>query len=236
MLDKIPDQKVLCVIGMHRSGTSCLIGSLQNGGLALGEHSTWDLHNTRGNRENPAVVNFHEGLLEDHRASWDRPPRRLHFNGRHRQEAARIIGEFSGYPCWGFKDPRTTLALPLWRELIPGLQIIGIFRHPLAVAASLQKRDSPNGISTAKGLSLWYHYNDILYREYRRQAFPLLSFDWDEEYFHLRLNEVHQSFNLRPLGPGQRFYNAELQHFSGGRERLPWRVGRLYRKLQTLAG
>ncbi len=229
-------QQVICVIGMHRSGTSCLIGSLKYGGLELGEHSTWNPHNQQGNHENPELVEFHQQLLADNAGRWDQPPRHMRYRSTHRSAAQRIIDRFAGYRRWGFKDPRTTLALPLWRSLIPGLQPVGIFRNPLAVVASLQRRESARRISTEQGLALWHHYNHRLYREYRRRSFPLFNFDWDEEHFHHRLNAVHQDFELQPLSPGRRFYNVDLRHFPAGPGTLPWRVRRLYRKLQALAG
>ena len=45
-----PD-RVVCVLGMHRSGTSCLAGSLEQQGLFLGETNTRGPFNLRGNRE-----------------------------------------------------------------------------------------------------------------------------------------------------------------------------------------
>ncbi len=227
-------QRVICVIGMHRSGTSCLTGSLQQGGLDLGKHSTWNRFNEKGNRENQDFVDFHEQLLADNKASWDKPPKRIHFDESHRRAAQQIIDGFAQSPLWGFKDPRSTLALSIWQELIPQLQLIGIFRHPLAVVQSLRRR-AGHGISTRQGMSLWYHYNQILYREYRCRPFPLLCFDWDEERFHEQLNLIHKQLKLKPLEPGQRFYTADLQNFSAQETAgLPWRVRRLYKKLRGL--
>ena len=37
----MPD-RVVCILGMHRSGTSCLTGSLQQAGLFLGDCHTWN--------------------------------------------------------------------------------------------------------------------------------------------------------------------------------------------------
>jgi hypothetical protein len=56
-----------------------------------------------------------------------------------------------------WKDPRACLLLPYWRELLPApLTAVFVWREPLAVARSLQRRD---GIPLAEGLALWERYN-----------------------------------------------------------------------------
>jgi len=47
--------ETVAILGMHRSGTSCLAGSLQELGLYLGEVYDQNPHNPRGNRENAAA-------------------------------------------------------------------------------------------------------------------------------------------------------------------------------------
>lgn len=64
----------VAVIGMHRSGTSCLAGCLENLGLRLGDVNTAAPHNKRGNRENPRFWPIHDAVLARVGASWDNPP------------------------------------------------------------------------------------------------------------------------------------------------------------------
>ena len=56
-------RRVIAILGMHRSGTSCLTGSLQEAGLELGEHHTWNPYNRKGNRENQDFVDLHDAIL-----------------------------------------------------------------------------------------------------------------------------------------------------------------------------
>ena len=63
MMNSSTENLILAVLGMHRSGTSALIGSLQAAGLHLGKHNTWNAHNLKGNRENNDIVQLHEELL-----------------------------------------------------------------------------------------------------------------------------------------------------------------------------
>jgi hypothetical protein len=226
---------VVCVLGIHRSGTSCLTGSLQAAGVNLGKHHTWNRFNEKGNRENQDIVDFHDQLLSDNQASWDKPPRRLRFSAEHFEQARRITAAFPPQQLWGFKDPRALLALELWKQVIPELTFIGIFRHPLAVAASLDRR-SAGGMPGKTALELWYQYNRRLLKEFQNSRFPLLCFDWEEQLFHQRLNQVLQQLGLEPLDPEQQFYTAQLRNFdSVETAALPWKVRRLYRKLQALA-
>ena len=55
-----PD-RVVTILGMHRSGTSCLTGSLQACGLELGKFHASNKHNKKGNRENQDIIDLHEG-------------------------------------------------------------------------------------------------------------------------------------------------------------------------------
>jgi hypothetical protein len=69
---------------------------------------------------------------------------------------------------WGFKDPRTSLTLPVWRDIFPNAKIINIVRDGNAVASSLHQRSKKqlqNGLpfslvslEPAMNLSLWAEY------------------------------------------------------------------------------
>src|SRR5690625_2365386 len=128
-------QQVFCILGMHRSGTSCLAGSLQAAGLELGPSaSTWDMHNRRGNRENPGFNLLHDRLLEDNGGSWDAPPDHIVWHSHHETLGRDLISQYAEFPRWGFKDPKILVAIEGWRRLIGPIRRIGIIRHPLAVA------------------------------------------------------------------------------------------------------
>jgi hypothetical protein len=43
--------------------------------------------------------------------------------------------------AWGWKDPRNTFTLSIWQRIFPDAKIIHIYRNPVDVAASLQKRE-----------------------------------------------------------------------------------------------
>ena len=227
------DQLIVCILGMHRSGTSCLTGSLEQAGLRLGEVHTWNPYNTRGNRENQAVVDFHEDVLAANGASWDEPPRKLRFAQADIDKARALVAACSGGEPWGFKDPRALLALPLWQAALPTLRFVGIFRHPLAVSESVSHR-AGGRITIEQGVALWHHYNRILLRAWKQQRFPMLCFDWDEQRFQQQLAHTIAGLGLSVEAGEEPFYSGEMKHFDTSRwSGVPWRSRRLYSKLEA---
>jgi len=213
-------QRILAVLGMHRSGTSCLTGSLQAGGLFLGKHHTWNEYNRKGNRENQDVVNLHENIFKANGATWTHPKRhtsviddyferRIKWHPRHYARAREILAEYAHEPLWGFKDPRALFLLDGWKKLAPDIEFVGIFRHPMAVAQSLNSRPALP-ISIEQGLQMWLAYNRALLKEYEQKPFPLFCFDWNEDEFHHKLNVLHADLKLKPLPADQRFYTGDL--------------------------
>lgn len=226
-------EQILCVLGMHRSGTSCLTGSLQEAGLYLGDCHTWNPHNLKGNRENQDIVDINDRVLADNDAAWDCPPTRIAWTEVHREMVRELFQAYGEHPLFGFKDPRTLLVLDGWKSVFPEMRFIGIFRHPNAVAQSLHNR---SGMSQERGLELWYEYNKCLLRQYREAPFPILCFDDGQEEFQRRLHRVLVSMGFDSNAWKSEFYDQALKsaHEHTGAP-LPWNIRRLYRKLQKLA-
>ncbi len=231
------NKKIVCVLGMHRSGTSCLVGSLQQAGLHLGKHHTWNKYNRKGNRENQDIIDLNDRVLAHCDGSWKNPPSKLRYTNDHLNEAKAIIEGFPADFDWGFKDPRVLLTLPLWQQALgERYQRVGIFRHPLAVSNSLGFREGPNMMPEKEGLALWAAYNKRLLAEFKRDPFPILCFDWEEEIFHQKLREVHSYLNLPVLDDDARFYSSDLKNYaSDDLSIIPWKYRKLYKKLRSIA-
>lgn len=226
-------EQILCVLGMHRSGTSCLTGSLQEAGLHLGDCHTWNPHNLKGNRENQDIVDINDKVLADNDGAWDEPPERSLWNEGHRDMARELFQGYAEHPLFGFKDPRTLLVLDGWKAMFPDMRFIGIFRHPNAVVQSLDKR---SGMPREKGLALWYEYNRRLLRQYREQPFPILCFDDESEAFQDKLQAVLKALGFEVGDWAGEFYDGVLRSDREDTDTpLPWVIRRLYRKLQRLA-
>ncbi len=159
---------VVCVAGMHRSGTSMVTRLLNLCGLYLGH--TADLlpptsDNSEGYWENIKFLQINEAILSHFHGGWDLPPvmeagwEKAPELSAITPQAQELLRQFEGHEPWGWKDPRNSLTLPFWLQLIPDLKVIICLRHPLEVARSLNRRGYS---SPAFSFNLWTVYNQRL--------------------------------------------------------------------------
>src|SRR5213594_4766090 len=117
--------------------------------------------NPDGFWEHLGFVALNDELLHELGGSWDLPPRAdesftssrldpLHLKAR------LLIERFDSARVWGWKDPRNSLTLLFWQDLLPGLRTLIVVRNPLEVAHSMRER---NGTSYSFALRLWEIYN-----------------------------------------------------------------------------
>ena len=190
----------IAILGMHRSGTSTLARSLNLLGVYLGEDK--DLvppypENPEGFWERLDVINLQERLLATLQRSWDTGmplPDRWQdasevqpFKG---ELAALIKQNFQGVTLWGWKDPRSTLLIDLWKDVLAEIDVelsaVFVVRNPLDVARSLQKR---NGFPCDKGFGIWFNYNITALRAIITVPTVFISYDkflanWEPELRH----------------------------------------------------
>ncbi len=147
------------IIGMHRSGTSLITNALNAMGLFTGwrleenhealffqKHNKWLLRSCGGRWDIPECINYLYGNREARELAAVYLRRRLsslaclEFLGPLRFARYRSLLNI-GEP-WGWKDPRTTLTLPIWLEMFPGARVIHIVRNGVDVADSLCRRNA----------------------------------------------------------------------------------------------
>jgi len=216
---------------MHRSGTSALAGSLEQHGLFLGTVSTQNPHNPKGNRESSELRRLNEDVLRASGGAWSAPPPEVRWRPEHRERARRALAKHAGRPVWGFKDPRTLLTLEGWLALVPDLELVGVFRHPLRVARSLERRD---GMDRDAAVALWTDYNRRLLDCLERRSFPLVCFDDDATELERKLAAVASALKLGEVGEDEPFFAAELRE-DGTTEAAPAGAQRLYEELRARA-
>jgi tetratricopeptide (TPR) repeat protein len=217
-------QKLVLVLGMHRSGTSCLTGLLEDIGFSAGKVDRWDPFNHKGNREDERVNRLNNALLQTANFAWNAPPpltwdveQAVSPDFMQQRDVLLTSPDPLDPSPRILKDPRILLTLPFWCETSADLRFIGIFRHPWAVACSVAARDT--GQSLEDGLALWLAYNERLLQAHRRQPFPLLCFDLPPEDFVQQLRHALQThfadwietegLHLEKLGT---FYSEALVH------------------------
>ena len=156
--------KIICIIGMHRSGTSMVANILRHSGLDLGPDEQFIsalAENPQGFFEHQPIVDLNDELLAHFGGRWYAPPdfpeswENAASLQPFKEKALQLIEPFQKTPVWGWKDPRTTLLLPFWRSILPNLTVIICLRNPLDVAQSLKKRNSMD--ITAAGY-IWEKY------------------------------------------------------------------------------
>ena len=220
----------VAVIGMHRSGTSCLAGCLEDLGLSLGEVVTSAPHNKKGNRENPRFWPVHDAVLQRVGAAWDAPPAEpVVWTPQEKADLKAVLADYDALPLpWGFKDPRATVLLDGWFEILPDLRLIGSIRHPLAAAGSLTAR---NGFDLERGLSIWAGYNRALLRWRDEIAFDVI--DYDAADYEARVRAGAQRLGLDAARP-MPFRENALNHQKTQAE-APSSVVDLWTRLQEIA-
>jgi hypothetical protein len=227
--------RCLVVLGMHRSGTSVLMGTLRDAGVHIGQVLDSSIEgNRKGLQEAPAVLYMQENLLEASGGSWHAPPETVEWRELHRSVRDLFIESRAGVPLWGFKDPRTLLTLEGWLEALPHLEPVGIFRHPLPVARSLQRR---NGLPLTQGVALWMAYNRRLLAWHRQRPFPLLEFHADPRHVRRGLDAVLAALDLplRRQAAEAGFFAPELRTPLPPEEPLEGEAADLYQELQQIA-
>ena len=226
---------MVCILGMHRSGTSCVTGTLQAAGVFLGEVSTHNKHNVKGNREHGDVMSLHNDLLAANGGRWDQPPPVVSWSDAHRQRRDAIItGLASSADRWGFKDPRTLLTLEGWLDALPAPRFVGVVRHPQAVARSLHAR---GGMALDRAVWLWTEYNQRLAAYRERFDFPVICFDRPKPELIDALRKLCLSLGL-DAAAAESFFDADLRHHDGGSEvwdHVPAAARELYQRLESAA-
>lgn len=209
------------ILGMHRSGTSCLAGALEQCGLFLGDVRRTGQYNAKGYFEIKEVAHLHDQILGLNRGTWFDPPEQVLVHPYHQQALKKIAARLSSRRPCGIKDPRMLLMLDDWLEIVPPPHALaGTFRHPMAVAESLNRR---NGLPEQEGLALWLRYNTILVETHCKTPFPLVYFDLSESDLYCRtLAELAHMSGLKPnIARLRKFVDPALEHHQAGDTAIP---------------
>ena len=160
--------KIVCLTGMHRSGTSLVSRMVNLLGADLGPDD--DLmpakpDNPRGFWENRTISALNDDILAALGGRWDRAPvledgweqspRLDELRERAREVMATLTGRSDAGSVFAWKDPRNSLLLPFWATVASIDSTILTVRNPGQVAASLAARDS---LESEAAADLWLHY------------------------------------------------------------------------------
>ena len=172
------------ITGMHRSGTSLTASFLTMLGIRLGERLLpADSKNPLGYFEDVAFLELQARMLEAATREDDGGHRNWGWteseflNGASFAAFAEIarglVADRAGRPgVWGWKDPRTTLLLDFWHDLLGGeVLYVLLYRFPWEVADSIQRLGADVFLDNPEyALRIWTFYNRRLLEFYRRHA------------------------------------------------------------------
>ncbi len=180
-------KKVVCILGMHRSGTSMLTRAINLMGVFLGPESSImnsAQDNPEGFWENVRIVQAHEKVMNALDYEWhDSYPISeglLSSNADLFLEELKNIVEtdFVDSELWGWKDPRTCLFLPLWKKFLESYNaeryFVYIYRNPKDVSISLHAR---NRFSREKSRRIWTNYNLAILKMAFGEKIHVVSYD-----------------------------------------------------------
>jgi hypothetical protein len=160
---------IVCILGMHRSGTSLVSRVFNVLGLYLGPEDHLmrpSADNPSGHWESRPVKEINDEILSILGGSWQEPPplppgweRRPELAAPRRRAREVIESDFAESELWGFKDPRNSLTLPFWQRILDPMRYVICLRNPIDVAASAgaSNRDD-DSVPFEQGVDLWLTY------------------------------------------------------------------------------
>lgn len=180
-----PSRTAILVLGMHRSGTSSVAGSLAILGASVPRTLMKPAaDNPKGFWESEILTAFNDRLLAACGSSWH--DWRACNTGQVgaaiqtlKAEARSLVDqEFGAAEVIALKDPRICRLLPFWREVLEamGFRVVAIspIRPPAEVAASLMAR---NSMSRSHALRLWMRH--VMDAEHFSRDLPRVFMSWD---------------------------------------------------------
>lgn len=252
--------RIVVVLGMHRSGTSVIARGLQVLGVDLGDKLIGGIagNNEKGFWEDAEINDFNNALLLKLGSAWDRLNAidevallSQEFASERKQAIELLRGKLHSDSIFAFKDPRTAVLLPFWQFVFDALGLSPSYliavRNPLEVAESLKRRD---GISLLKGMLLWVKYSVAAVRGTQGSRRIFVSYAAMMQNPLLQLQRISHALDLPAPESNQQalfeyteeFLSPELRHNVSAVDALlapghiPPFVSDFYRFLLQLAG
>lgn len=198
----------IIVIGMHRSGSSLLVKVLQQLGVFMG-------NDFEENNESMFFNRINNWMLMQAGTSWDCPESFNYISDEFKVLMVDIIRnrlksnhlkKYLGNSnhsikdldfSWGWKDPRNTFTIDIWKEIFPEARIIHIYRNPVDVINSLAKREESKipavGKRSRTGIKRKFYAYNLPERRFYHHSFKSLNLSAN---FDLWKTYVNKAFSV----------------------------------------
>jgi O-antigen biosynthesis protein len=179
-------ERIIVVLGMHRSGTSAVTRGLKVMGVELGNRLMLPTQfNPKGYWEDMDIYQLNVDMLTAIGSDW------FHVTALGKDDvevlckkgyflrAVELLRQKVGSSSvFGFKDPRVAKLLPFWKEVFKhcGFYVyyVLVIRHPLSVAHSLANRE---GFDAKLSYLMWLSYVVAGILETIDETFLLVDYD-----------------------------------------------------------
>ena len=208
----------VCVIGLHRGGTSAVAGVLHHLGVFMGDQLLEPSEdNPKGYFEDRCFMELHTAIMG---GDWKRPLENFQRDiwPEFKCQYTTLVRDFEEHELWGVKDPRLCYCLPLLRAVVKDkLTVICVYRDPWHVHSSLMERGGHERneawLITTNHLS-WMIFNaarsasDVLY----------LQFDGLVERPRESIIQIAKHIGVEVTQEAIDFIDPDLRHWHGS----PW--------------
>ena len=216
----IQNSQVLIITSMHRSGSSLTASLLQSAGLHIGRRLMGAAEgNIKGHFENLDFWSLHQKVLKSQGANeegWTLQDQ-IQVDDYYREEAKNLVAQNAISGLWGWKDPRTTLFLEFWANLLPEANFLLLFRYPWEVVSSLYRKGQPYAIFQEQpelAIKFWLHYNQKILNF--SNSFPqrcfLVSLNNFLQHTQPFIDALNQKFRINLSIPNPTIYQPSLLH------------------------
>lgn len=212
--------RLIVVLGMHRSGTSAITRGLQVMGVGLGDRLLPPMEgvNPKGFLEDADLKDLNELILNALGSNWHYlapiGPTEvdvLYKQGYFLSAVELLRKKMDAIPLFGFKDPRVAKLLPFWKEVIKHCELDASYvlamRHPLSVIKSLSIRD---GFDATKSYLLWLDHTIESLAGATDEKCILVDFDRLIRSPDHELKRISNKFNMEIDPKGLETYKAEF--------------------------
>lgn len=118
--------------------------------------------NIRGHFEDTEFVQLHDDILTDNQCHMYSPKHHLKISEKRKEQALSIISKKQNNSSnFGWKDPRSTLFLDFWLNMLPDCKFILLYRGPFSVMNSMRRRGTDRRLKVFPWLpaTAWIKYN-----------------------------------------------------------------------------